>query len=751
MSIVVVLLFVISIILTRIPLFNYLGYEFSTVIALILPWTSGLLTISALKKAYPRNARIDLRKFFDTYNQAFYRSIFLLLVPFVIISLNAFFVKNCSYGEGMLFFLLIPFVTAIYCWALAGFCLAATRIPYLTYIALNLGVLFYPLYLGWSTPQISSYNFIYGYFPGFSYDEVIEINSTLLLFRAVTLVVSILLVLLTSFIIRRKESPYSAHVGNVFQPAWNTLAIALCVVTVFLSWWYRVPLGFETTTQLIQQTLSSEYETENFHIHYTPGSFSPQEIKWVGAEHEFRLQQVERALRQPYPRIIDSYIYPDDDTKRKFIGTGTTNIAKPWRAEIHLNKDAWESTLRHELVHVVAGQFGMPIIKANYNIGLVEGLAVAVDNDYGNRTLHEYAAAIRKFGILDNPGKLISANGFMTQASTLSYVLMGSFCKYLLDRYGTLRFKRIYGGESPAFVYGQPYEALVNEWQKYLDRVDVPESWRTHMEYYFKRPSIFAIECARTVAKLNQRGWRALDQNDPATANEQFSLSLQKSWNSEAFGGLVRTAYREEKYDTLITLMENNKQDSTFSMNLMLFYGDALWYRDDLRSAQRRFFEIALLDLSDSFDEVVALRLAALKDETLMLPMSEYFTSHTADSISERLLTHLEERSKNPILPYLKAKIYMQRDEYQKAIDTLRSISVAMPYPILDERKDWLLAECYYRLLRFQQSSASAWVSLNFIDTKSHRDAVDDWLARCDWFEANAAKFGLFTDSLQRK
>src|SRR5579862_4655262 len=357
MFLVNLLFLVLAVILSRLPLFNYLGYEFSTAIALAIPWFAGFATISELRKTFTSRSGIpDTHSFFAALWKAIARMKWLVFLPFIVISLNIFLVKNCSYGEGVLFYLLIPCVTLIYSCTLAAFCFVFTRKSASLYIFFNFIVLAYPLYLGWRTPAIYSYNFIYGFFPGFSYDTVLEISSQLVYFRLLTLVLSTAFVLLSSLLIdRRKSGSPSSHR--------TALALALfgCIFVLAIAWMFRVRMGFETSVNAIDAALSEEYDTEYFRIHYAPGEFSPEEIKWAAAEHEFRLLQVESALHTEFEHTIDSYIYPDADTKRKFIGTGNTNIAKPWRREIHLNKDAWEQTLRHELVHVVAGEFGIPI------------------------------------------------------------------------------------------------------------------------------------------------------------------------------------------------------------------------------------------------------------------------------------------------------------------------------------------------------------------------------------------------------
>jgi len=61
-------------------------------------------------------------------------------------------------------------------------------------------------------------------------------------------------------------------------------------------------------------------------------------------------------------------------------GTVTSEVARPWLAEMHIGIDAIEASLRHELVHVMAAEFGphyigVPFLRV---LGLTEGLAMAV-------------------------------------------------------------------------------------------------------------------------------------------------------------------------------------------------------------------------------------------------------------------------------------------------------------------------------------------------------------------------------------
>ncbi len=538
-----------------------------------------------------------------------------------------------------------------------------------------------------------------------------------------------------------------AGCSRIFKKRRANAWLVLLGASVVLAWVWRVPLGFETSREYLERTLGSSYRTEHFRICYSPESFSPSEIGWIAALHEYRYAQVEAALQIRYHGTITSYIYPDGDTKLRMIGTKTTNIAKPWLREIHLDRNSLEGTLKHELVHVLAGEFGMPVIRAHYHVGLVEGLAMAVDDDFGNRTLDQYAAAVMKFNLVNDPRQLINPIGFAMRASTVSYVLMGSFCGYLIDRYGIVLFRGLYGGKSPAVVYGKSYDDLIVEWRHYLARFRVPEAWREHVEYYFNRPSIFAKECAREVAKRNQEAYRDLAKNNAVTAMKEFSAALNTSWNTESYAGLVRASFGAGRYDTVVGLIDARSADSMHRsslINLDLLYGDALWYQGNVVRARNAYEEILAFDLSEGLDEAAAIRLEATADPDLRAALPDYMVGSLTDSSALRLLEELRRRSSNPIIPYIQARLSLRQKRYQRAIDILQEPADpgrSFGYTILSARREQMLGEACFFLKKFQQARIHFWQSLNYLTNTASAGRVDDWLARCEWTERNGDRY----------
>lgn len=733
-----------SLTISRFPLFNYLGYEFSTSLSLIIPLFFGPVTLSRLRESFGESEQVSPGRFIRSVLAAMGISGILLAIPFTIISLNAGFIRNCDYAEGVAFFLLIPTITAVFSVSLAAWCWTMFRRAIYWYLGC-LGLVFlYALYVGIWHPQIYSYSVLYGLFPGFSYDEILVITKPLALCRLLTLILSLALLAWSSAVLQgggRMRGLMGKISGVKSSFARNPMAMTATVLTFVLAvaWWFRAPLGFESPHSYVRAELGSSYATPHFIIYYSTGSFNAREIGQVAAEHEFRFAQVRLALGTLSAEPISSYIYPDESTKLRLVGTSSTNIAKPWLREIHFNKEDWKATLKHELTHIMAGEFGMLIFfNAHYHIGLVEGLAMAVEDRFQHRSLHEYAASMLRFGIVREPEELITAMGFITHQSSLSYVMMGSFCKYLIDRHGFEKYRSLYGGASVGKVYGMPYKELVKEWQDYLMEIDVPAEWREHIEYFFKRPSIFAKECARTIARLNGEGWRLLEEErQPERAMEQFALSLGMSRNSEAFTGLTRSAFEAARFDTVVRLIGQNGGDS--ALGLLRYYGDALWALGDTSQARRAFVKLRRIDLSDAYNETLELRLAALDDIVLAPLLVPVFVGTSSADETILALERLRSGNDHPLVKYLLARAYYNRKRLSEASALIDS-TVRFSNPTIAAGVEEFLGTCFFALEEFDVAARHFDAALAYHHNMASRKRLAEAIARCEWYRIHASE-----------
>ena len=736
-----------SLVSTRVPLLHYLGYEFSALIGFAGSMISGLLTIHVVKPVYMAETiggEGASTRTMAGFKQAVLLNVTLLPIPFLIMLTNAFFVKNCSFLQGFGFFILISAVSVWFGSALGFLCAVHYRfskIAFFIYCVLLLG---YSAATGYFTPAIFSYNFMYGYFPGLTYDEALGISWSLVVFRILTVFVGLLLVWLALLIIKCTSPENSARVKGialvkVMADPKNRCTSAIILITILIVWYYRGELGFESTSGFIQSKLGATYTTEHFTIYYTRDSYDDAEIKWIAAEHEFRLKQIADAFFVPFHGRIESYIYPSNEAKQRLVGTGTTNIAKPWSGQIHITKQSLDATLKHELVHVLAAPFGLPVIGASLSTGLVEGLAMAVEWDWGNRTPHQYAAAMRKFGVMPDIEPLMLFGGFASQASSVSYVVCGSFCRFLIDRYGMRKMMQVYRTSDYNLAYGRSLRELINEWHGFLGRIQIKDQDCDAIDVIFRRPPIFRKVCARVIAERNIEARKKYDARNYEIAETLYGESYAEGNGYEALGGYLASALHSGNTTVIIVALDSIiMKDHHPAQYLPLFMtiGDAYWTEGKARNANELYTRVRHADLSLGLDESAGLRSLGVNDTTVRASIFPYFMSDANDTLRLEMLNDVSIQHPNHwMVEYLKGRLLLRMRRYKESLDILSSPVLAVADSLLEALRLRMLGYDLFRLQRFQDAKAALWNSLNFLSTEVAVNEVNDWVERCEWME----------------
>jgi tetratricopeptide (TPR) repeat protein len=752
--IVALLYAVFSIVLSRIPLFNYLGYEFSAATGIVGGLLSGILTINLFRQNFVGKTSLQKSDLISFLRFVVFINLVLLLIPLILISLNAFFVKNCSFSTGLAFFLLIPVITVFF-GASLGLCSAVWfRRPVLMYTIFFVLILLRPVYLTLTSPQLFAYNVLFGYFPGFTYDEVLRITKTLLLFRALTVVSAFTILMIT--LIATEHTSLSDHfwvrmqaLRYLFRRHSDSVAAILGLLIVLSAYLFRNAIGFESSASFIQRELGSRITTLHFNIYYSSDKVSDDRIKWIAAEHEFRYLQVSRMLQVNLLDKIDSYIYPTPELKRRLIGTSTTDIAKPWRKEIHLNLDSFEETLRHELVHVLAGAFGMPILRISPSPGLIEGLAVACDWDAGDRTPHQFSAALFKFGLVSDVHGIFSFAGFASKPSSVSYLLSGSFCRYLIDEYGLRKFMAAYPWAQFQKTYKKPLGELLEEWKEYLRSVRVPPTDLTRAKLLFARPSIISKVCARTVADLNEAAAKLFSKKEYGEAARMYRSTYAMTRGREAALGLFAAEFRNEEYDSVVVQLQNVLGDSTqapaFVLSRLLL-GDCYWILGRPQTAKQTYEELRKLDVHEAYNVAAAIRIEALRHREFETSMKNFLAAAGEDSTRYSILEQaLADSSASPIVHLQLGRMDFQEGRYEAAISNLSgiaprsSIRAKKPFvdPVLDFELEKTLGLSLFHTKDFQNAKIHLWQSLNYTGNEGGKNFIDDQIEYCNWLDAH--------------
>ncbi len=515
-----------------VPLFNLLSYEFCLALAVAGSVAAAHLGSVFVACARARDDGLELalddapRALGALLARGVITNLLLLAAPLLIICLNALRVKNCDVLEGLAFFAMMPALSVVMATAVGtlwGLTVPRPALATLGALLTLAASVAWGLWRFYDAPAIFGYDPFVGYFPGTLYDEDVAVRAPFLLSRLYNLVwvaaASLgAVLLLDTMDLRLRLDGVQARVKAM--PKLVAVA-ALCLVAGVTLLVFRGPLGFSVDGEQVRKELGGVRHTPHFTI-YHPREMKADEVDLMAQDHEFRYAQLRR-LFGAAPERITSYIFSDTQQKRRLMGAGRTFIAKPWRREVYLQHlDFPHPVLKHELAHVFAGLFGdrvfgislrwqgSPLPYPVFNVGLIEGIAVAADwRPRGELTGHQAAAVLVRTKLAP-PARSLFGAGFMTHAARRSYTMAGSFCRHLVRRHGMAKLSQVFrnGGDFEA-VYERSLSGLLRDWSRWLERVEVPASQVQLARERFLRPSILRRVCGHVVANQIARAEEA--------------------------------------------------------------------------------------------------------------------------------------------------------------------------------------------------------------------------------------------------
>jgi tetratricopeptide (TPR) repeat protein len=717
-----------AIVCTRIPLFNYLGFEFSVFTVLLAGFISGLLTLSLWKQA-DCECKADVWRFIGEV--AFVQFI-LLVIPFLISLVNVLFVKNCSIGDGMVLYVLTVVPGVLFSVALAmvvGIVFEKWRKTIFTVLYI-LVLLHIPL-VTFFCPQIFAFNPIVGFFPGFTYDETLQVTQRLLIYRLAIFAVSGCLVTAAVWIwhiryLRKERSDASQQSFPFIEIV--ILALLVPIVLVMISFSDR--LGFSSSKQYIQQKLVGNYRTEHFEIVYPAGSVKREKIEQLGRLHEFYYDQISHNLNVRSKERIVSFLYSSPEEKGKLMGAGSTNISKPWLRQIHVNLANAGAVLKHEMVHILAGEFGWSPLRISHNSGLVEGIAVAVGDDtWYDEPLHRSAALVFAAGITPDMKSVFSLSGFAQEYAGVSYTLAGSFCKFLIDSFGVEKFKQLYATGDFLQAYQRDFSLLIADWEQMIHSQQLTAIDSIKARYFFRHSSIFGKECARVIANINSETKDLLARRDfeKALVSAEKSLSLSKT--SQAVFQKSAVLFELRRFKEVALFCTAQFHDTTIGpllLPLHLHLGDSYWAMDSLNEAKREYETLADLHLGAGYDEACALRLESIKNDRERGQLQVYFTRSMEDTNRIEWLSRLS----SSFAQYLLARELAGKEKYSDARSILEQMSPSdfKPFEFFYLQR---LGKVYFLTREWKKAGTLFEKALPIAPTSSLEIEIKEWIERC--------------------
>jgi tetratricopeptide (TPR) repeat protein len=524
----------------------------------------------------------------------------------------------------------------------------------------------------------------------------------------------------------------------------NKLTIPLMIIIV-VYWFFQNETRIIIDEGYIQSRLGGKYETQHFEIYYPSDYYNDESIKKIAGFHEFYYEQISNQLKTNLSEKIKSYIYPSSDVKSDLIGARNTNITKPWLKQIHVNAGSIDEVLKHELVHVFMSEFGLPIIGVGIQSGVIEGVAMAIEWDFSNRTLHQFSAQLLKMNMDIDMEKLLTIKGFSSQYSSYSYVLCGSFCKFLIDKYSVENFEKVYAWSNFEDVYQKKLSELNSEWKDFLRTIKTEESDSSLVVYLFKRPPIFQKVCARIIANINQMGWRELNSRNFNKAKKYFLESLDLSNSNDAQQGLILSYFQSGNYDSVISLTDKvfyKASQKDMFLPLRLHRGDAFWQKA-VRENKKKFIDSALVNyseirrvnLDDSYNFAIQCRINVFNDSNIYKKMVDYYVSRK-DEFTKALLVKdlLEKYHDFHIGKMILARTLFSKGEYNLSLEYLNSIPDANINEYFRYEKYRLLGMNYFYINKYLEAKTNFQHSMNFQFNEATQNRLNEWIEKCEFF-----------------
>jgi len=657
------------------------------------------------------------------------------IVPFVLAAVIAGAIgAPCSVTAGLGWYAILPLPSAFFGAALGFLCGAITerrRVPgalYFLAIAAGLGAMAWPVLTG---PQVFLYHHLLGFLPGPLYDEVVQIERPLVIYRLLTVAWGAGTLGLCALLWRD---------GRLGRPGLRPFAAALvgaAALLVAAGHGNRHEIGYAQSDESVAQALGGRSEGERCTVIH-PRAMRRVRVARFVEECDARVAELERFFGVEARRPV-VYLYANREQKRRLTGASGTQFAKPWLGQLHVDDRGFpHPVLKHELAHLVAGSIG----RAPFGVtavlggllpvqGLVEGAAVAADWPAGELTVHEQARAMRVLGLAPALPRILSPSGFYAESASRAYTYAGSFVRWLVERRGAEAFARVYRDGDFHAAYGAALPDLVAEWEAWLDGEPFSQRALAVAERRFKRPAIFRRPCAREVADLSAAAGDALRAGDAQTAAELYGRCSVLDDGDPGF--LVARARalaedgRTEEIEALWQILDAHRSaNDLLRSQLLVALGDA-WARlgDPVRAAEA-WRRAGGFPIDAAGQRELAVKEEAVADTEVAAAVLPYL----AEGSDARLIAVRDLLERKPGWAtgwYLVGRRLVQRDENSLAVAHLdRALTVgALPSPLLQREARRQRALALLALRRHAEAEADLLAVLDEGDPGERLETAD--------------------------
>ena len=729
-----------------VPGFDVLNYYSSLALALVGGLLSGL---SALSLSYEREGR----SLASLFGRAAAMSLLMALLGAVVLLLNAFRVTNCDIGAGLAFYGLGPVFTMLFAsqWGVAAAFIGSRRRHGLAaFLALWFGWIGLDVVAFLTEPPIFSYNAFAGFFSGAVYDDLIHIDSKLLLFRLGNV---FQLWLLWAFYVAATDKMGSRlrvdRLRKAGRREWGLVAGGFVAVGLMAG--SAGYLGIEVDRGVIESTLGGRVEGDRIVVFYDHRKIKAQEARKILEDHTFRLHQLESFFGDEYPGTIRSYVYGSKAQKRRLMGAERTYIAKPWLGEIHLHKTPYGAgVLHHELAHVYLSQYTQSWLGVPTRGGflpkmmLVEGSAMAVEFYGGSMTQHEWSAAMQRTGLAPDLEALMNPTSFWSVNPGSGYVSAGSFIRWILDTHGVERFKILYADGDFSQAYGSSLGTLLASWRTFLEGLELPPDAEDRARTRFGRPGMLSRVCPLVIPRLEAEvgRLRRAKRYDEALAVQEEVVGFAKEDPYKRLPLLdlhMRLKQSDQAEKAREELSRLEKATGVMLSVADEILADGLWRRGKLPEALKGYGVLLEGPLSEGRRRTLWAKILVGMDADLEPIFGPYLLGPAEADDQRYLLDAVIDHPDHRMSLYLAGRRYVAEGHYKAGVGLLEGALEAAPLAseeadALFVRETWrLLGHAYVQLGALGDAKTAFGEVLERSKNQATRATARDWLQRVDW------------------
>lgn len=747
--------------LTTQPLFNVLSYEFSLAMASIVSFAGAHLGVRMVQLLRAENKSFDPSSpcsgLIRTYLHALGPVLLIAVSGLPVVFASTATGPPCSFLPGLAFYLLLPVVSAFPAVAVgvfSGLLFRRSLHASLLSFSILLGSIVWGVMRFYGAPPVNAYDPFIGYWTGNLYDSLVRVEPPLLWARLFHLVFTSSILAFCAWLFDPKEIALKLRHYRRKRAGAAAAGFVLASMILFLC---SGRLGFSMSLKDITTALDGKAVSPNFVLHYPKRTTTRQEALNLLMDAEFRHDQLRRFFGVAVEGRIRILLFGGAMQKRALLGATQVEMAKPWRKEIYITDQGFpHSVLKHEMAHVFGAAFGDRVFGVSFrlnfykgflpiptfNPGLIEGAAVAADWPKRTLTPHQSSRAMLEAGIAPEM-KDVMGYSFFGSAAVRSYSMAGSFCRFLVDKYGAARFRKLYrsGGDFMG-VYGKSLAELTKAWKSFVLSFPLTRTEKEIALKRLKRRSVFQMVCIHDIARLEleaaraphreaARIYRRISCMDPADPDHLFNELYS---HSEALD--LRKAWR-----TADLLWAHPGLSQVLKVQALRALGNLEWRKNRSQRARILFRKALGLASGEFLKRDLAIRLSGLDDPAVGEALHSFFFPGSKWLDLRPLRRLLLLRPDWAVGHYLIGSVMLSRNRYQESIEAfLKALDGKLPDELIRMEAVRRAGKALY--LQGEYDRAASFFSLLTRPGYRHTTVLEaqDWVERCRWAAKNAVR-----------